>query len=82
MQKGQGIVEYALTLVLIGVVVLVVLAIIGPLLGNVLRTESATPTMLDANWQEMTVPPGYQGKCYRTFNYSDIEVICIPEGDL
>ena len=33
--KGQGLVEYALILVLVAVVVIVVLAILGPTLGNV-----------------------------------------------
>ena len=33
--KGQGLVEYALILVLMAVVVIVVLAILGPALGNI-----------------------------------------------
>jgi pilus assembly protein Flp/PilA len=33
--KGQGLVEYALILVLVAVVVIVVLAILGPTIGNV-----------------------------------------------
>lgn len=33
--KGQGLVEYALILVLVAVVVIVVLAILGPSIGNV-----------------------------------------------
>ncbi len=33
--KGQGLVEYALILVLVAVVVIVVLAILGPTLGNI-----------------------------------------------
>jgi pilus assembly protein Flp/PilA len=32
--KGQGLVEYALILVLVAVVVIVVLAILGPTVGN------------------------------------------------
>lgn len=32
---GQGLVEYALILVLVAVVVIVVLAILGPTIGNV-----------------------------------------------
>ena len=35
MQKGQGLVEYALILVLVAVVVIVVLALLGPAIGNV-----------------------------------------------
>lgn len=34
-QRGQGLVEYALILVLIAVVVIVILAILGPAVGNV-----------------------------------------------
>ena len=33
-EKGQGLVEYALILVLIAVVVLAVLLILGPIIGN------------------------------------------------
>jgi pilus assembly protein Flp/PilA len=33
-EEGQGLVEYALILVLVAVVVLVVLAILGPAIGN------------------------------------------------
>jgi pilus assembly protein Flp/PilA len=33
--KGQGLVEYALILVLVAVVVIVVLTILGPTIGNV-----------------------------------------------
>jgi pilus assembly protein Flp/PilA len=34
-QKGQGLVEYALILVLVSVVAIVALAILGPSIGNV-----------------------------------------------
>ena len=34
-EKGQGLVEYALILVLIAVVVIVVMRILGPTIGNV-----------------------------------------------
>jgi pilus assembly protein Flp/PilA len=33
--KGQGLVEYALILVLVAVVVIVILAILGPTIGNI-----------------------------------------------
>ncbi len=33
--KGQGLVEYALILVLVAVVVIVVLSLLGPAIGNV-----------------------------------------------
>lgn len=33
-QRGQGLVEYALILLLVAVIVVVVLAIVGPAIGN------------------------------------------------
>ena len=37
-EKGQGLVEYALILVLIAIVVIAILAILGPAIGNVFST--------------------------------------------
>ena len=34
-EKGQGLVEYAMILILVVVVVIVVLAVLGPVIGNV-----------------------------------------------
>lgn len=34
-EKGQGLVEYALILVLVVIVVIVVLTVLGPIIGNV-----------------------------------------------
>lgn len=34
-EKGQGMVEYALILVLVALVVVVILALLGPAIGNV-----------------------------------------------
>jgi pilus assembly protein Flp/PilA len=34
-EKGQGLVEYALILVLVAVVVIVILAILGPSIGKI-----------------------------------------------
>ena len=33
-EKGQGLVEYALILILVAVVIIVVLALLGPAIGN------------------------------------------------
>ncbi len=33
-EKGQGLVEYGLLIVLIGILVLVVLTVLGPIIGN------------------------------------------------
>ncbi len=40
--KGQGLIEYALILVLIAVVVIVVLKILGPQVGGVFSRISST----------------------------------------
>jgi pilus assembly protein Flp/PilA len=37
-EKGQGLVEYALILVLVAVVVIAILALLGPAIGNVFST--------------------------------------------
>lgn len=37
-EKGQGLVEYALILVLIAVVVIAILVLLGPVIGNVFST--------------------------------------------
>ena len=41
-EKGQGLVEYALILVLVSVVVLAVLLILGPIIGNVFSEINST----------------------------------------
>jgi pilus assembly protein Flp/PilA len=37
-EKGQGLVEYALILVLVAVVVIIILAVLGPAVGNIFST--------------------------------------------
>lgn len=37
-EQGQGIVEYALILVLVAIVVIAILALLGPAIGNVFST--------------------------------------------
>ena len=34
-EKGQGLVEYALILVLVAIVVIIILALLGPAIGNI-----------------------------------------------
>ncbi len=41
-EKGQGLVEYALILVLVAIVVIAVLAILGPVIGNVFSKINST----------------------------------------
>ena len=40
-EKGQGLVEYALILVLVAVVVIVILAILGPAIGGVFSSVAS-----------------------------------------
>ena len=37
-ERGQGLVEYALILVLVSIVVIAVLLLLGPIIGNVFST--------------------------------------------
>jgi len=43
-ERGQGLVEYALILVLVAIVVIAVLMILGPLVGNVFSTINSSLT--------------------------------------
>ena len=44
-EKGQGLVEYALILVLIAVVVIAILIVLGPIIGNVFSTIAGEMTL-------------------------------------
>ncbi len=41
-EKGQGLVEYALILVLVAIVVFAALMILGPIIGNTFSTINAS----------------------------------------
>jgi len=41
-EKGQGLVEYALILVLVAIVVFAVLMLLGPIIGNVFSTINSS----------------------------------------
>jgi pilus assembly protein Flp/PilA len=41
-EKGQGLVEYALIIVLVSIVVIAALMVLGPRIGNVFNTISST----------------------------------------
>jgi pilus assembly protein Flp/PilA len=43
-EKGQGLVEYALILVLVAIVVIAALMILGPIIGNTFSTINASLT--------------------------------------
>ncbi|MDD2922291.1 MAG: pilus assembly protein [Anaerolineales bacterium] len=43
-EKGQGLVEYALILVLVAIVVIAALMILGPVIGNVFSTVNSSLT--------------------------------------
>jgi len=44
--KGQGLVEYALVLVLVAIVVFAVLVLLGPIIGNVFSTLNSSLSSL------------------------------------
>ena len=46
-EKGQGLVEYALILVLVAVVVIAVLILLGPIIGNVFSKINDTLQAVD-----------------------------------
>ena len=41
-EKGQGLVEYALILVLVAIVVIAVLILLGPMIGNAFSTINSS----------------------------------------
>jgi pilus assembly protein Flp/PilA len=41
-ERGQGLVEYALILVLVAIVVIAALMILGPIIGNVFTTINSS----------------------------------------
>lgn len=43
-EKGQGLVEYALILVLVAIVVIAALMILGPIIGNTFSTINSSLT--------------------------------------
>ena len=47
-EEGQGLVEYALILVLVAIVVLVILALVGPAVGNMFSNVIRTFNQLSA----------------------------------
>ncbi len=48
-EEGQGLVEYALILVLVAVVVIVILALLGPVIGNVFSSVVRGPLVPSIN---------------------------------
>lgn len=49
--RGQGLVEYALILILIAVVVIVILAILGPAIGNVFNGVVNNPCLSSQSFE-------------------------------
>ncbi|MFN8383835.1 MAG: hypothetical protein U0V02_17995 [Anaerolineales bacterium] len=48
-EKGQGLVEYALIMVLVGVVVIAVLMVVGPQIGNIFSRVNSSLSIAGAN---------------------------------
>lgn len=84
MSKGQGLVEYALILVLVAVVVIVFLTILTGAFK--LDTRPIVERDRNAYWNEVVPPPHYQGKCYEyrtgAIQTSTSSVWCIPDSDM
>jgi len=47
-ERGQGLVEYALILVLVSIVVFAVLMLLGPIIGNVFSTLNNSLSSISA----------------------------------
>lgn len=73
--KGQGLVEYALILVLVAIVVIAALMILGPIIGNVFSDINSSLTGVGAGGGGVAAPapteppapteaPANQGICY------------------
>jgi pilus assembly protein Flp/PilA len=63
-QKGQGLVEYALILVLVAIVVIAALMILGPIIGNVFSDINSSLSGLSGSGgavQECWAPSGFGG---------------------
>lgn len=87
--KGQGLVEYALILVLVAVVVIVCLSFLGPLVRSIFDPQPPVPVQeLNPNdyWEEVVVPPAYDGKCYKYtvngYRSIGVSIWCVPNEDL
>lgn len=56
-EKGQGLVEYALILVLVAIVVIAALMILGPIIGNVFSQINSSLSMVSTGGIEEVVAP-------------------------
>lgn len=67
-EKGQGLVEYALILVLVAIVVIAALMILGPIIGNVFsKVNSSLSTVSTGGGAAAAAPvapPAPTGPCY------------------
>jgi pilus assembly protein Flp/PilA len=75
--KGQGLVEYALTLLLVAVVVIIILAILGPSIGNMLTNGIDTRC---SNAQSFECKNARVEKCLASEAYSREECIALIGG--
>lgn len=55
-EKGQGLVEYALILVLVAIVVIAALMILGPIIGNVFSTINDSLSTVSSGGGNSSVP--------------------------
>lgn len=75
--RGQGLVEYALILILIAVVVIVVLALLGPAIGSMLGNPVLASCM---NQQSFECKNAKVEQCLASEQYSREECIALIGG--
>ena len=57
-ERGQGLVEYALILVLVAIVVIAALMVLGPIIGNTFSTVNGSLVAAGAGWSQLNGLPG------------------------
>jgi pilus assembly protein Flp/PilA len=83
-EKGQGLVEYALILVLVAIVVIAALMILGPIIGNVFSKINSSLTTVSAGGAAAAAPANTAYDSYtgiaRMGNTYAIEAFCNTAG--
>ena len=75
-EKGQGLVEYALILVLVAIVVIVILALLGPVIGKVFSNVVRAVQSSDAKLKWGVVTQTHAPKYFGSNNYPDTFFNC------
>lgn len=78
--RGQGLVEYALILVLVTVVIIVILALLGPTIGNIFQNIQNGIGSPCANSQSFECKNYRVEQCLASEEYSREECIALIGG--